>query len=410
LTKQHTCPLIIEGKPQEYNVKKLEKVTLGLGDNNKKDKLYDEDWIQNLIHNNPSILPVEELESAFFPLYPVCRELKTPAGFLDNLFVSENGSLTLVECKLWRNPEARREVVGQALDYAKEFANWSYEDLSTAIRETIKEKGNFLYDVVAKENPDLDEAEFVDSVSRNLSRGRFLILIVGDGIREGVENISNFLQKHAGLDFTFGLVELGFFKVPEVEQYIIQPRILARTFTIERSVIRTDGLNIKVETPEDKFVTHKISGHKTSISEEQFFDLMSSNYPSVKHELLPFIESLAEYGIVAIYGKSSLSLRWFTENNLKMSFGTINDTGLVDTGYANYLPAKLGKVEIGHNYLRNLARIIPRAVVNENKTEKEWNLKKEGRFISIMDLLAVKNEWKEIMRHTQSEILEALNL
>ena len=25
----------------------------------------------------------------------------------------------LIECKLWRNPEARREVVGQILDYAK---------------------------------------------------------------------------------------------------------------------------------------------------------------------------------------------------------------------------------------------------------------------------------------------------
>lgn len=408
MTKQHTCPLIIEGKPQDYNVQKLEKVTLGLG--NKNDKLYDEDWIQNLIHNNPSILPVEELESAFFPLYPVCRELKTPAGFLDNLFVSENGSLTLVECKLWRNPEARREVVGQALDYAKEFANWSYEDLSTAISETIKVKGNFLFKTVAKENPDLDEADFVDAVSRNLYRGRFLILIVGDGIREGVENISNFMQKHAGLDFTFGLVELGFFKVPEIEQYIIQPRILARTYTIERSVIRIDGTNIKVETTEDKSITHKKSGHKTTISEEQFFELMSSSYPLAKQELLPFIESLREFDIIAIYGKSSLSLKWFTEGNLIMIFATIWKSGYVDTGYANYLPEKLGKLEIGHKYLKSLAEIIPEAVVNENKTEKEWNLKKDNRFISIMDLLAVKNEWKEIMRHTQEEILDVLDL
>lgn len=409
MNKQHTCPLIIEGKPQNDNVQKLEKVTLGLGLKNKEDKLYDEDWIQNLIHENPSILPVEELESAFFPLYPVCRELKTPAGYLDNLFVSENGSLTLVECKLWRNPEARREVVGQALDYAKEFANWSYEDLSTAINETIQEKGNFLFETVAKENPELDEATFVDAVSRNLARGRFLILIVGDGIREGVENISNFLQKHAGLDFTFGLVELGLYKVPEVERYIIQPRILTRTYTIERSVIRTEGVNVKIESIVDKTITHNVSGRKTTISEEQFIEQVTSAYPQVKQELLPFIESLTEYGIVAIYGKNSLSLRWFTEDNLKMSFGTINDTGLVDTGYANYLPAKLGKVTIGHNYLKSLANVIPGAVVNENKTEKEWNLKKDGRFISIMDLLSVKNEWIEIMKHTQDEILQVLN-
>ena len=52
MNKQHTCPLIIEGKPQSYNVKKLEKVTLSCGQKNKEDKLYDEDWIQNLIHEN----------------------------------------------------------------------------------------------------------------------------------------------------------------------------------------------------------------------------------------------------------------------------------------------------------------------------------------------------------------------
>ncbi len=99
------------------------------------------------------------------------------------------------------------------MDYAKEFASCQYEDLSQAIQETTGSSSNLLFDTVAKEVGELDEATFVDSVSRNLARGRFLILIVGDGIREGVENISNFLQKHAGLDFTFGLVELGLYKM-----------------------------------------------------------------------------------------------------------------------------------------------------------------------------------------------------
>ncbi len=34
----------------------------------------------------------------------------------------------LVEAKLWRNPEARRKVIGQILDYAKELSRWNYED------------------------------------------------------------------------------------------------------------------------------------------------------------------------------------------------------------------------------------------------------------------------------------------
>ena len=37
---------------------------------------------------------------------------------LDNLIMTNRGQLALVEVKLWRNPEARRKVVAQALDYA----------------------------------------------------------------------------------------------------------------------------------------------------------------------------------------------------------------------------------------------------------------------------------------------------
>jgi len=385
MNKQHTTPLIIEGRPSNYNTKKLEKMSFGVKSHDNEEKLYDEYWIQNLIHENPSILPIEELESAFYPLYPVCRELKTPAGYLDNLFVSENGSLTLVECKLWRNPEARREVVGQALDYAKEFANWSYEDLSKAINDTLKVKGNFLFESVAKENPDINESTFVDSVSRNLKRGRFLLLIVGDGIREGVENISNFLQKHAGLDFTFGLVELGFYKIPDNEQYIIQPRVLARTYTIERSVIRTEGMNIKVETPEDNIITHKESGRKTNISEEQFFEQLTAINTELAIQLKDFIIELKQIDIFPVFGRSSLNLHWLPDGNMKMNFASIYAKGYVDTGFANYLPEKIGKVSIGHKYQQSFANLIPGAKVKEHEKQNSWSVKKDNKQIQLHD-------------------------
>ena len=52
---------------------------------------------------------------------PICTELSTPAGAIDNFMVTPSGLPVLVECKLWRNPEGRREVIGQILDYAKEL-------------------------------------------------------------------------------------------------------------------------------------------------------------------------------------------------------------------------------------------------------------------------------------------------
>jgi hypothetical protein len=81
MSKQHTCPFIVDGDPKNQKIQKLEKLHLGLS-RDCDEKSYDEDWIQNLIHNNPSILPVEELESAFFPLYTDFR-----AGFTGRRFV-----------------------------------------------------------------------------------------------------------------------------------------------------------------------------------------------------------------------------------------------------------------------------------------------------------------------------------
>jgi hypothetical protein len=94
---------------------------------------YDESWLQGLIMRHPRLLPVDQIEPAFADLVPICMELPTPSGPLDNLLVTRSGGLSIVECKLWRNPGARREVVGQIIDYAKNLPTWSYEELQEAI-------------------------------------------------------------------------------------------------------------------------------------------------------------------------------------------------------------------------------------------------------------------------------------
>lgn len=44
------------------------------------------------------------------------------SGSIDNLYLSTGGYAVLVETKLWRNPQARREVLSQTLDYIKDLA------------------------------------------------------------------------------------------------------------------------------------------------------------------------------------------------------------------------------------------------------------------------------------------------
>ncbi len=85
--------------------------------------------LQDLVHKHPEALPIEEIDPSFSGPVSICRELNTPAGPIDNFLVTPSGLPILVECKLWRNPQARREVVGQVLDYAKELARWTSADI-----------------------------------------------------------------------------------------------------------------------------------------------------------------------------------------------------------------------------------------------------------------------------------------
>ena len=155
--------------------------------------------------------------------------------------VTPSGLPVLVECKLWRNPEGRREVVGQILDYAKELSRWSSSDLQREVSRCLKRGGNPMLDLVRAADPALDEIRFNDALTLNLRRGRFLLLIVGDGIREGVEAIVEYLQVHAGLHFSLGLIELPIYLMPDGSRLVV-PRILARTQMITRYVVQVpDG-------------------------------------------------------------------------------------------------------------------------------------------------------------------------
>jgi len=195
-----------------------------------------EDFIQGLVHDHPSILPISEIDPVFKGAIAVCRELQTPAGSIDNFLVTPSGLPVLVECKLWRNAEARREVVGQILDYAKELARFTASDLQREVALRLKGDSSALLDIVRAADPDVDEVEFNDNLTANLKRGRFLLLLVGDGIRERVEAIAEYLQGHAGLHFSLGLVELPIYELPDGSR-MVAPRVLAHTHVITRTVI-----------------------------------------------------------------------------------------------------------------------------------------------------------------------------
>ena len=246
-----------------------------------------ETLLQDLLDGNPGILPVSNFDESFGPIVSLGREIMG----IDNLFISPTGRLTLVEAKLWRNPQAVREVLAQVVDYASRLSKLTYEDFEErcrASRQTSITNGFGLFDLICREFPDhnIQQTEFVNGVTRNLRNGRFLLLVVGDGIREGLARMLDALHHQSRLHFTFGLVELQLFRLPEESGLLAVPSIVAHSTEIERAVVTIRGAessDVQVEVRSDP------QKKAPRLTETEFLQSMES------HEARQFAERVFEW-------------------------------------------------------------------------------------------------------------------
>lgn len=366
-----------------------------------EEKRFDEAWFQELLFNNPSLLPVDEIERVFAPLIPLARELPTSAGPIDVAYINPQGYLTLVETKLWRNPEARRQAVAQIIDYATAVSKWSYEELCSAVRRT----GRDLPDPVAaavENEEDFDRARFVDTVTDNLARGRFLLLIVGDGIREGAEHLAGVLSRSPNLEFALSLVELAVFRIGSSDDLFIQPRTLARTREVVRAVVKLKAgiapSDVAIEIPSN--MDEETGGTtRRKISEEVLLEeIAKATSASLADQFREFLRKAEKIGIEPEGRDSSISLFWYEPNTgRRFSFGSVYaEDARVETKFVRMSYRKIGLDQnIGLKYIQALAALVPGATIRENLKEgKAWTRVYVGnREVTLRNLLPKSDDW-----------------
>ena len=298
-----------------------------------------ERWLQELLFKHPSLVPAEAFEPNFTRMRPLAMEVPTPRGRLDLLFINDTGHLTLVETKLWRNPEARRTVVAQIVDYAECFASWTYDELREAVVKARGVAGGVrdpLIEAVCSDPDDFDESKFIDSVSRNLRLGRFVLLIIGDGIREGVEQLAEFLNQTPQLQFRLGLIELAMYRLnDDAKSMFVQPRLLAKTREVTRAIVEINYSHkpdVKVQVPNQSPETKSATG-RSVITEAEFLEELQAASPP---EVASFIRWVFEQAVAR-----DLKLRWATNGPFieyehedtgdRFTFGKLNKVGTFAT-------------------------------------------------------------------------------
>lgn len=202
---------------------------------------YKEDLLQVIIDSNPAVLPVRDFLPTTSSVVSLGREIELSigerTGYVDNLLITNEGWLVVVETKLWRNPQSTREVIAQILEYGMALGGIGIRSLEGLLKlpggTSLRE---FLQDTPAGEHL-IDD--FEDVVERRLRRGEMLYLIASDAIRFSVERIADWLNKGGSAPFKFGLVELRFFDMPQGGVLVV-PRTLLQTREISRHVVVVD--------------------------------------------------------------------------------------------------------------------------------------------------------------------------
>jgi len=178
-----------------------------------KHKIYNEAWLQDILRTKPEILPIADIDPDCWPMIPIGYEVSTDSGRIDNLFISHTGRVILVETKLWQNPEAKRKVVAQVIDYASSLSEWTYNELNIAAKKYLKKyegAESELADWVEKQLGPIEGGKppFIEKVTENLRAGRLLTVVVSDKIRTPVFRMAEYLNKYPNLGMQFALIEL----------------------------------------------------------------------------------------------------------------------------------------------------------------------------------------------------------
>lgn len=226
--------------------------------------------LQQILHDHPNLVPgVSEQAVA-------CREFQSGAGRADVVILDTQGKLTLVECKLAANPQVRREVIGQVLDYASRMWRMDVEEFERVWRRTDGGR------VSPFEELDDQDGRIRTAVKENLAAGRFNLVLAVDDLNDDVKRIVEFLN--AVTVPTTGVIVVEFTHAQDGDVEILIP-----------TAYGTD------------LVEAKSAAHAASVrawKEEDFLAWCEATDPTATPLILEFLGALRSAGFQIVGGRA----------------------------------------------------------------------------------------------------------
>lgn len=201
-----------------------------------------EEELQTFLRDHAELIPVDEIELGTPPLLCIGWEVSVASGSEDLLYVDETGLLTIVETKLRKNPEARREVVGQILEYGAQASAWSPNDIEVKAQKFLSSaecpqeyrgltlEQSMRYFLERTDSPGREAfsyENFLNLASGNLERGHIRLVIAIDEPPDPLLRIVEFVNRFSER-FEMYLIQLKRFHDSASGQNIFVPALFGR--------------------------------------------------------------------------------------------------------------------------------------------------------------------------------------
>ena len=160
-----------------------------------------ESWFRDAIFESPELVigPCRAAGLTDDEWYPWRKEFQTAVGPIDVLLVSSQGRVAVVETKLASNPELRRRVLAQVLDY---------------LAHLPAEFGDSMPKVPEDENG--EPVADADDIREAVSQGDVLVIIASDEVDPRVAKLSRtLLSDHLVKQWDLALVDLAVYRPRE---------------------------------------------------------------------------------------------------------------------------------------------------------------------------------------------------
>lgn len=209
---------------------------------------------------------------------------------LDHLLIDQDAIPTLVETKLAGNPDIRRAVVGQMLEYAAHARRtWNVERIRRVFEERALDDGlnpdEVLSELLQPEE-DLDVEAFWQRVETNLRAANLRLLFVADAIPDSLTRVVEFLNEQMPRIEVLA-VEIKQFRGATGRTLV--PRVIGRTAEV--------GVSPSPDSPR----------RRSRMTRDDFFAQMPND--AVRQAAQRLMDLTEKGGGSVVFGDSGISLR-----------------------------------------------------------------------------------------------------